>query len=117
MARVRLTDGAVALAKKLMSTIAWPADVVPILSLRWSAGESDLTRDLNGEAVWKTTRPAGWVCDIASWVNVPNVNIQEHVTVAAGDIKLLLDPKASSAPGTFIVDEFAGDFNVELHAA
>ena len=117
MAQVRLTDGAVALARELMKTIEWPADVIPILSLRWSAGESNLSRSPNGEAVWKTTRPAGWVCDIASWVNVPNVNIHDHVTVVTGDFKLLLDPTSSLAAGTFVMDELAGGFNVELQAA
>lgn len=117
MAKLRFTEGATNLAKEQISAVQWPTDVIPILSLRWSSGEKDLRRTQNGEAIWSTSVPAGWVCDIASWVIVPDRNVDEHTTVVGDGIRVLLDPKASIADGTFHIEEKAGGFNVTLRAA
>jgi len=117
MAKLHFTEDATNLAKEQMGAVHWPTDVIPIFLLRWSSGEKNLSRAQNGEAIWSTSAPAGWVCDIASWAIVPDRNIDEHTTIVADGIRVLLDPKASIADGTFHIEEKAGGFNVSFRAA
>jgi hypothetical protein len=116
MAQIQFTENARKLASSLIRSVEWPTGTSSVLSLRWSAGAKDLSRGPNGDATWNIERPAGWICGLASWTDTPTGKLEKHA-VHIGEIPIILDPKASSAEGRFVISDSNGELSVELLAS
>jgi hypothetical protein len=116
MASVRINTEDVAPVTELVQAFGeFCGPAIPMLLIHWQGRAVDNKRGADGQVSWEQSAPAHWAVEIGSWVDTPERKIQETALQVQG-LFAILDNKASSASGCFVISASKGRLVVSLEA-
>ncbi|MBX3646151.1 MAG: hypothetical protein KF766_00570 [Rhodocyclaceae bacterium] len=114
MARIVLSTEVIQLVHILFAELSqlYRETVLPVLVVRWSSGTKENRRGPNGESIWETIEPPGWLAHVSPWGESDHASITDN-TIVIDDIRLLLDQRAKGVDGILHITSTDRTLHVE----
>jgi len=87
----------------IRAVLATQPIVFPVVSISWSKGIVDNSRNTAGTVTWQTVQPASWYAAIVDWGDFPDPAKRDRLLEQMHGFSVFCDDRARSEQGTLHV--------------